>query len=151
MSDSEESDFHMESDGTDFELPVKKTAAKAKTTKAAAEPKAKVSVTDRFFPTGEASSFEWFLRCRKHLRLKLQRNRKQHRNPRRRARRMPPQKVSTRLRQTFLTRWKVTTAWKIPMRMPRSKRRPRHQGRPVRKSRLVRCIKRSAHRYQPRT
>ncbi|KAG7531692.1 hypothetical protein FFLO_04202 [Filobasidium floriforme] len=41
MSDSEESDFHMESDGTDFELPVKKTAAKAKTTKAAAEPKAK--------------------------------------------------------------------------------------------------------------
>lgn len=58
MSDSEESDFHMESDGTDFELPVKKTAAKAKTTKAAAEPKAKVSDTDHFFSTKEASSSE---------------------------------------------------------------------------------------------
>jgi hypothetical protein len=50
MSDSEESDFHIESDGTDFELPVKKTTAKAKTTKAASEPKAKVTTRTASFP-----------------------------------------------------------------------------------------------------
>ena len=38
----------MESDGTDFELPVKKTAAKTKATKVAADPKAKVSTDDCF-------------------------------------------------------------------------------------------------------
>jgi hypothetical protein len=43
MSGSDESDFHMMSDGSEFgDVPAKKTAAKGKG-KAVAEPKAKVS------------------------------------------------------------------------------------------------------------
>ena len=54
MSDSEQSDFRMESDGSDFyEAPAKKTVAKGKVTKAAAEPKAKVSC---FLPRQSISS-----------------------------------------------------------------------------------------------